>query len=96
MTKGESRIGRLYLHEGEADVHILDISILSSFRNGGFGTQPILWLLFRAAELNRTVGLHVQTTNPAVRLYSRLGFAPESVSSAPGLPMTWRCETGGT
>lgn len=96
VTKRESCIGRLYLHEGEADVRILDISILPSFRNRGFGTELIRWVLFRAAELNRTAGLHVQTTNPAVRLYSRLGFAPDSVSSAPGLPMTWRCETGRT
>lgn len=71
-------------------MRILDISIKPFFENNGFGAQLITWRLFRAGDFNRTVGLHLQTTNPVAGLHGRQAFAPESASSAPGFPMTWR------
>jgi GNAT superfamily N-acetyltransferase len=50
---------------------IVDISLLPAARGGGLGTAILTDLL--AAE-TRPAQLHVELTNPARRLYERLGF----------------------
>lgn len=64
-------VGRLYLAEEEAMLLIVDISLLPAARGAGLGTAILTDLL--AAE-TRPAQLHVELTNPARRLYERLGF----------------------
>lgn len=64
-------IGRLYLAEEEGDLLLVDISLLPDARGGGVGTAILTDLV---AGETRAIRLHVQRTNPARRLYERLGF----------------------
>ncbi|MBK8475359.1 MAG: GNAT family N-acetyltransferase [Opitutaceae bacterium] len=68
--------GRLYLHARPSEIRIMDIALLPAFRGLGFGSA----LLRRIQELGtasgRAVSIHVETFNPARRLYERLGFRP--------------------
>ena len=65
-------VGRLYLAEEDAMLLIVDIALLPDMRGTGLGTAILTDLL--AAE-TRPVQLQVERTNPARRLYERLGFA---------------------
>jgi RimJ/RimL family protein N-acetyltransferase len=73
--KGEA-IGRLYLHFKYEDesIRIIDISLLPRWRNRGFGKEILKDVLAFANKLERTVTIHVESFNRAMRLYERLGF----------------------
>jgi ribosomal protein S18 acetylase RimI-like enzyme len=73
---GGELAGRLYVHMGEHDVRIVDITLLPQFRGKGIGGALIGALLERAAASGRVVSIHVEHGNPARRLYERLGFEP--------------------
>jgi ribosomal protein S18 acetylase RimI-like enzyme len=68
--------GRLYLHAGEREIRIIDIALRPAFRGRGIGARLIGVVQERAAESGRVVSIHVEHTNPAKRLYERLGFEP--------------------
>lgn len=69
-------IGRLYLERGEDEYRIIDISLLPAFRNQNLGRHLIQSIQDEAAETGKPVSLHVEHSNPAYRLYKRLGFVP--------------------
>ena len=69
-------VGRLYVSRDEACVHLLDIALLPEHRRRGIGTALITWLQAEAAAGGVPLRLHVARTNPAARLYQRLGFRP--------------------
>lgn len=69
-------IGRLYLHERDADVRIVDIALLPEARGQGIGTALLRDVIARAEARARRVSIHVEHDNPARRLYERLGFRP--------------------
>lgn len=56
-------------------VHLIDIAILPAYRCQGIGTRLLRELQSAAARAGRPVTLNVLATNPALRLYQRLGFA---------------------
>ena len=66
--------GRLYLFRNEADLRIVDISLLPQYRGQGVGTALIRSVIEEAASNGCFVSLHVDMFNPARRLYERLGF----------------------
>lgn len=74
ILQGDTPIGRLYLDRRADTDHILDISLLAEHRGGGLGTALLSDLLDGAAGSGRTVTIHVEKFNPAMRLYQRLGF----------------------
>ena len=76
MRAGED-IGRLYLERRPGQHDIIDIALLPEHRGRGFGTALMRDLLDEATEAGKAVSLHVETSNPAMRLYRRLGFATE-------------------
>lgn len=67
-------VGRLYLHWRPDALRIVDIALLPQARGCGLGRALLEALLARAADESRTVSIHVEQMNPAMRLYRRLGF----------------------
>lgn len=52
----------------------ISLAVLPKFRRRGIGTSMLARLLEIACEENEMLSLAVRSTNPAVRLYQRLGF----------------------
>lgn len=69
------RAGRLFLlHRGD-DLRIVDIAFMPAFRNMGLGGALLAAVQDQARTLAAAkVTIHVEQTNPAIRLYERLGF----------------------
>jgi ribosomal protein S18 acetylase RimI-like enzyme len=67
-------IGRLYLDRQPDRLMILDIALLPDHRGAGIGTRILRELLAEADAARQSVNIHVETYNPARRLYDRLGF----------------------
>lgn len=78
-------IGRLYIDEflGNKDIRIIDISILPNWRNKGIGKSILTEILNQAKSQDKKVSIHVESFNPAMHLYKRLGF--EKVSETNGV-----------
>jgi len=75
VTQHDTPIGRLYLHQGAADLRIIDISIFTTYRNQGIGTGLIHAVFDLARQRQTRVSIHVESFNiNARRLYDRLGF----------------------
>ena len=70
-----SDAGRLYVERRGGQLHIIDIALLPAFRNRGIGTRLIGQLASEADAAGLDVRIHVESNNPAQRLYARLGFA---------------------
>jgi len=68
-------IGHLFVDEGDREFTLVDIALLPEWRNAGIGRLLIEQLLTRATAVGKAVRLHVSKSNPARRLYERLGFA---------------------
>jgi ribosomal protein S18 acetylase RimI-like enzyme len=73
---GGEPAGRLYVHRGPCEVRIVDIALMPAFRGRGVGTSLLQGLIAEAAGGGRTLSIHVEMSNPARRLYARLGFRP--------------------
>jgi ribosomal protein S18 acetylase RimI-like enzyme len=67
-------IGRLIVDCSENPLLLMDIALLPEYQGKGIGATLIRELMAEAAEKNWSVRLHVETFNPAMRLYRRLGF----------------------
>jgi ribosomal protein S18 acetylase RimI-like enzyme len=66
--------GRLYVHRGVTEIRIVDIALLPEHRGDGIGTRVLHELLDEADSAGKSVTIHVERMNPALRLYERLGF----------------------
>jgi GNAT superfamily N-acetyltransferase len=65
-------VGRLLVWRSDKEVRLVDISLLPAARGRGIGSRLIRRLIDECAGKRLT--LQVLTTNPARRLYLRLGF----------------------
>lgn len=70
----DAAIGRLYLDVWEDEVRIIDIALMPAWRGQGFGGAMLADVLLAARDAGKAVRIHVEKTNPALRLYARLGF----------------------
>ena len=66
--------GRLYVHRGAREIRIVDVALLPEHRGNGVGSRLLEDLLAEADEAGKSVTIHVERMNPALRLYDRLGF----------------------
>jgi ribosomal protein S18 acetylase RimI-like enzyme len=73
VVAGE-RAGRLYVDRRPGELRVIDISLLPAFRGRGLGGAILAGLQEEAAAAGRIVSLQVELSNPAARLYERLGF----------------------
>jgi GNAT superfamily N-acetyltransferase len=67
-------IGRLYLDHWPGELRIVDIALLPAYRGRGVGTTILNAILSEGRRLGLPVRIHVERFNPALRLYTRLGF----------------------
>jgi ribosomal protein S18 acetylase RimI-like enzyme len=67
-------IGRLYLAPLGGELRIMDIALVPGTQRRGIGTRLIQAVLARARAEGRSVSIHVESDNPALVLYQRLGF----------------------
>ncbi|HLJ50890.1 MAG TPA: GNAT family N-acetyltransferase [Bryobacteraceae bacterium] len=72
-------VGRLYLDRLADRLHILDITVAPRFRHSGFGSCVLRGILDEANTKNKMVTIYVESFNPSVRLFQRLGFEVASV-----------------
>lgn len=82
-------IGRLYVDRREDEIRLIDIALLPEYRNTGLGGELMRELLDEAAGVGKPVRLHVESFNPAHRLYTRLGFVKLGTNGVYEL-MEWR------
>ena len=67
-------IGRITTTQEEDKIFLDELHILPEYQGNGIGKQVLQCLLEDAAFENLTVELSVLRSNPAKRLYERLGF----------------------
>lgn len=72
---GNVSVGRLYVHRGREEIRVMDIAVLPNWRNRGIGQALLGAVMAEGAALGKSVTIHVEKTNPAMRLYHRLCFA---------------------
>lgn len=80
--------GRLYVWRGESELRVVEIALLPAFRGRGIGSALLDAVLREARQCGKRVSIHVETSNPALTLYQRLGFKELSVTGFHRL-MVW-------
>jgi ribosomal protein S18 acetylase RimI-like enzyme len=74
---GDEPAGCLLVAEEEDELRVVDIAILTEYRNRGIGTYTLKASIQRAKESGKPIRLSVRRgNNAAARLYRRLGFLP--------------------
>jgi GNAT superfamily N-acetyltransferase len=82
-------IGRFYLLQQEDTFLVVDISLVSEWRNQGIGSILIRYAQKLAQEAQAALQLHVEQRNQAAyRLYQRLGFVHIGVEGS-HIKMHW-------
>ena len=76
VERDGSAIGRIYLYRSADEFRLIDIALTPRVRNQGLGEALLLDLLDEARAAGLPVRIHVESFNPAMRLYLRLGFKP--------------------
>jgi ribosomal protein S18 acetylase RimI-like enzyme len=74
IESGGEPAGRLIVHRGDGEIRVMDISLLPAHRGRGLGTAVLGELAAEADAAQCRLSIHVEHTNPARRLYERLGF----------------------
>jgi ribosomal protein S18 acetylase RimI-like enzyme len=92
ICRDDLPLGRLYVLRETFEIRILDLTLLPEYRNGGIGTSLLRDLLDEAAQSGKRVQIYVETYNPSLRLFERLGFtiiAEEGINFL----LEWRADT---
>ncbi len=92
IRKDNAIIGRLYLDRdfGGREIRIIDIALLPAWRNKGIGTGILEDLKREAENRQRPLSIHVESFNPAKKLYEKLGFRMVSETNGVYHLMEWR------
>ncbi len=67
-------IGRLYVDRRKDEIRLIDIALLPAYRGQGIGRQLMEGVLAEGTKAGKPVRIHVEHNNPAMHLYTRLGF----------------------
>jgi ribosomal protein S18 acetylase RimI-like enzyme len=67
-------VGRLYLARAADVLHILDITVLPEHRHSGIGSVLLGQIVDEARSAGKPVTIYVESFNPSLRLFERLGF----------------------
>jgi len=87
----ERRVGRYWTKRFETEILGVDMAIMPEYRNLGIGSFLLQETFDEAAATSRIFTFHVLKTNPAIRLYRRIGceFTGETFSH---FVMRWQPE----
>jgi hypothetical protein len=66
--------GRLYVHRREAEIRLLDFSLLPEYHTHAAGPQLIRSLMDEAASADKAVTIHLQPGDALQGLFDQLGF----------------------
>jgi ribosomal protein S18 acetylase RimI-like enzyme len=94
ILRQQQPIGRLIVCRTPAEILLMDIALLPEFRSAGIGTGLMRSLMAEASHTGQAglpLRLHVESFNPARRLYERLGFR-QTAEQGPYIEMEWRDE----
>lgn len=72
-----SDIGRIFVEHRDEDLRLMDMGLLPEHRGHGVGAALLGGIVERAEQIGLPVVLHVESFNPAVRLYERFGFVDD-------------------
>ncbi|MCU1265474.1 MAG: Acetyltransferase, family [Acidobacteria bacterium] len=75
IIRNDRPMGRLYVARRDGGIEILDISLLPQERNAGIGSHLIRELISEAEQSRRALRIYVESFNPSLRLFERLGFS---------------------
>lgn len=89
VERNQIPVGRLYLYMMEKELRIVDISILTAFRNQGIGKALLSAAMAEAQSAGLLAGLNVHLHNRARRLYLRLGFKAVGAPTGIHQKMEW-------
>ena len=81
-------VGRILVDRTGAAIRLIDIALLTEYRNAGVGSRVINDLIEEAADSGKPLNLRVMNASPALRLYERLGFCTTG-NDAVSSEMTW-------
>jgi ribosomal protein S18 acetylase RimI-like enzyme len=70
-------IGRSYLAREDLEIRILDLTLLPEYRGAGIGARLVQDLMAEAALAGKSLAIYVESFNPSLRLFERLGFYKE-------------------
>ncbi|MGD8190185.1 GNAT family N-acetyltransferase [Brevibacillus ginsengisoli] len=68
------KVGKIMIHRTEQEIRLVDLILLPQVCHRGIGTQLLRELQQEANQQKKTLTLSVLHTNPALKLYKRLGF----------------------
>lgn len=91
IQQGDADIGRIYLHRRPDELRLVDIALVPRAQNQGLGGKLLKDLLDDAQACALPVRIHVESYNPAMHLYLRLGFQQVADQGVYQL-MEWRPE----
>jgi ribosomal protein S18 acetylase RimI-like enzyme len=74
VTSEGADVGWLQTRTEEGALYLVQLFLESEFQGRGIGTQTLKCLMHEAAQAGLAMTLGVVKTNPARRLYERLGF----------------------
>jgi len=74
IAVGNSEVGWLQSSVRDDGLFVAQLFVDDPFQGQGIGTEVMNRLIGEASHLNQAVRLAVVKTNPALRLYERLGF----------------------
>lgn len=74
ILNSDQPIGRLLVSRKDDELRLVDIALLGEACGQGIGAKLISDLFELAVRESKPVRLHVEKSNPAFRLYQRLGF----------------------
>jgi ribosomal protein S18 acetylase RimI-like enzyme len=86
-------VGRLYIARLETEIRIVDITLHPRDRNRGIGSNLLRSLLGEASDCGKLLRIYVESFNPSLRLFERLGFS-RSEEQGIHVLMEWSPGTG--
>lgn len=89
----EIAVGRIYVERSGEAVHILDITVLPEHRGRGTGAALLRRLMEEAGASGKAVTIYVESFNPSLRLFERLGFQKDREEGFQSL-MKWQAQPG--
>jgi ribosomal protein S18 acetylase RimI-like enzyme len=90
----ETAVGRIYVDRDEGGLNILDITVLPQYRGHGTGVMLLRRLMEEAGASGKAITIYVESFNPSLRLFERLGFQKEREEGFQFL-MKWQAQPQG-